>query len=405
MLVTLSVTQLAGQILFAAGAQATSWDLMLGGRVVFGLGGEVLTVVNNYLVARWFAGSQLGTALAIIVGFGRGCSVLNDGVTPLFADPANAYWLSAGLCGLSSLAALGLAWLDSWRHAEEAEADAEAALADPSGPEAERERAARAGSGGGACGVVTSSLASVASFTPAFWVLSLVFVIGAASVSSYNNVATDYLTFRWGIRQPGANSRQRRGLTLGIIYLVSALVAPGVGVLVDRAGRRWPFMLAGMLVAAGSHALLGIPELWAVPVELVHCLLGAAYALFASCNWSLVPLLVPPGARGTSYGVATAVQNIGLALFPLAVSQLQPGPAVGTGGAVRGLCAHLAGELGRSWAYSCAEWLLLAMAAAAAAGVLVLSLLEVRTVKRMRGKDDGTDLDGTSPLLAVNDTA
>ncbi|KAA0149590.1 hypothetical protein FNF27_01401 [Cafeteria roenbergensis] len=413
MLVALSVTQFAGQCIFAIGTGLRSWDTMLGGRVVFGLGGEVLTVVNSFLVSRWFAGAELGTALAIIVGFGRGCSVLNDGVSPLFTDPTDAYWLSAGLCAVSCCAAVGVALLDGKRvqSAGMAEHSDEVAGEVPLADHAESGEGVAAPRPGGAApspgclasgqAMLRSAIAALGSFTTAFWVLSAAFVIGAASISSYNNVATDYLKFRWGIRQPDADSSQRRGLTLGIIYLVSAVTAPMAGALVDRFGRRWPLMLAGMVIAACSHALLGLPPLWAVPVEVTHALLGVAYALFASSNWSLVPLLVPPKLGGSSYGVATALQNIGLAIFPLAVSALQP-----RSGGAQGACSGLVASLGGEWGYTCTEALLLAMAAASAAATAALGCLEAAAVRscaeRLDDADPPKDKGGASAPLLIN---
>jgi hypothetical protein len=46
---------------------STAFALALGGRFVFGLGGETLSVVQNAFVAKWFSGgSDLATAFAIV---------------------------------------------------------------------------------------------------------------------------------------------------------------------------------------------------------------------------------------------------------------------------------------------------------------------------------------------------
>jgi MFS family permease len=47
---------LAGQVLFAFGASVKSWTIMWCGRVLFGLGGENLTVAQSALLAQWFRG-------------------------------------------------------------------------------------------------------------------------------------------------------------------------------------------------------------------------------------------------------------------------------------------------------------------------------------------------------------
>ena len=49
---------------------------------------------------------------------------------------------------------------------------------------------------------------------------------------------------------------------------------------------------------------------------------GLAYSIFAAALWPSVPYAVEEQYVGTAYGVMTAVQNTGLATFPLAVSAL-----------------------------------------------------------------------------------
>lgn len=424
MLIALSATQLLGQLLFAAGASSSSWYLMLAGRATFGVGGEVLTVVNNWLAARWFSGLETATALAVIVGFGRACSVFNDAVSPLFPEVAAAYWFSGGLCALSTAAAIGLAIIDRKRSSSSGSAaggegashedfgtGTAAAAVRPEGSLTRLEGGGKpeAKPAGTGCGEVMQSVrVGIRKLTGTFWLLAAAWVVGACSVSSYNNVATDYLTFRWGITQPDAASNQRKGLTLGIIYLVAAIASPIVGRLIDWRGARWPFALAGMLLAGGCSALLGVPALWAVPVEAVHGVLGAAYALTAAASWSLVPLLVPVEASGTAYGVATAVQNIGLALFPLAVAGLQPGAKASAGGTITGACTSLATGLGRDWGYFCSEALLFTMALVAAVLYALLGCTEVTVVRRFAasrgdatsGRKADDDTSAAKPLLA-----
>ena len=45
--------------------------------------------------------------------------------------------------------------------------------------------------------------------------------------------------------------------------------------------------------------------------------LGAAFVLVPACIWPCVPLIVDAQRVGTAFGVMTAIQNLGLAAFPL----------------------------------------------------------------------------------------
>ena len=60
-LIIFSVFILAGQIVFAFGASVESWAIMLLGRVVFGLGGENLTVAQSAVLAQWFVGKEVSS--------------------------------------------------------------------------------------------------------------------------------------------------------------------------------------------------------------------------------------------------------------------------------------------------------------------------------------------------------
>eukprot|EP01062_Namystynia_karyoxenos_P019121 TRINITY_DN17166_c0_g1_i2.p1 TRINITY_DN17166_c0_g1~~TRINITY_DN17166_c0_g1_i2.p1 ORF type:complete len:666 (+),score=179.10 TRINITY_DN17166_c0_g1_i2:71-2068(+) len=93
------------QTVFALGASLRSYGLMLAGRAIHGLGGEILVVVENTFLAEWFRGSELAFAFGLGTSFGRVGSVLNNVVSPAIARRASvhaALWCGAGL-NLASL--------------------------------------------------------------------------------------------------------------------------------------------------------------------------------------------------------------------------------------------------------------------------------------------------------------
>ena len=52
-------------------------------------------------------------------------------------------------------------------------------------------------------------------------------------------------------------------------------------------------------------------------------LIGLAYSLYASALWPMIPYVVKPQVVGTGYGMATAVQNIGLSFIPNLIGLIQ----------------------------------------------------------------------------------
>ena len=57
---------------------------MLCGRVVFGFGGESLTVAQSALVAVWFQDKELAFALGLNLSIARIGGVINNVVSPMF---------------------------------------------------------------------------------------------------------------------------------------------------------------------------------------------------------------------------------------------------------------------------------------------------------------------------------
>ena len=49
---------------------------------------------------------------------------------------------------------------------------------------------------------------------------------------------------------------------------------------------------------------------------------GLAYSGFAAVLWPSIPLVIPAKFTGLGYGVVTAIQNAGLALFPLLIAYI-----------------------------------------------------------------------------------
>jgi MFS family permease len=101
--------------------------------------------------------------------------------------------------------------------------------------------------------------------------------------------------------------------TTSIIIAASMFLAPFAGRLVDRIGRRATLMVIGSLLMIPAHLALGITDMWPVLPMIV---LGAAFVLVPACIWPSVPLIVDERRVGTAFGLMTAIQNVGLLVFP-----------------------------------------------------------------------------------------
>jgi MFS family permease len=91
------------------------------------------------------------------------------------------------------------------------------------------------------------------------------------------------------------------------------LLAPAAGRLVDRVGRRATFMIVGSLLMIPAHLVMGWTSL---PPAISMIVLGAAFVLVPAAMWPSIPLVVETERVGTAFGLMTAIQNIGLLVFP-----------------------------------------------------------------------------------------
>ncbi|RLN97133.1 hypothetical protein BBJ28_00015156, partial [Nothophytophthora sp. Chile5] len=124
-----------------------------------------------------------------------------------------------------------------------------------------------------------------------------------------------------------AEAEARAATPMSIPYLISAIISPFLGLLVDRIGLRAFFLLLAPVTLVVAHTMLAISTLTPfVPLAL----LGVAYSVYAAVLWPACPLVVEEHHIGTAYGVVTAAMVMSETLLPI--------PArVAIGGPIRGL--------------------------------------------------------------------
>eukprot|EP00039_Didymoeca_costata_P016515 m.297845 g.297845 ORF g.297845 m.297845 type:complete len:690 (-) comp16404_c0_seq4:67-2136(-) len=119
MLVVFNVTLCAGQLLFALGGSLKSIPVMLAGRVLFGFGGENLTVAQSALIAVWFKNKELAFSLGLCLSLSRLGSVANNFISPLlWKHGQTSLWVGAIICGASLACTLVLIPIDKLAEAK-----------------------------------------------------------------------------------------------------------------------------------------------------------------------------------------------------------------------------------------------------------------------------------------------
>jgi MFS family permease len=333
----------AGQALFALGVSlhdrslgvhdTKSWYVMWAGRVLFGLGGESMTVAQSTFIVEWFKGKELAFALGANIALARLGSVANDALAALFhcqkggeCDVQYAMWLGFLICIISMLCVFAAVAIDYYTEKRIKKSNDKAS---------ERLLAAERGSDAAilpeddAEATDDVNLGDVLKFQGLFWVLCLSCVSVYCAVLPFNNIASDFISYKWLVKpgeRPTPATEKHANNLMAIIYLVSGVLSPVMGGVIDRIGMRAVVATGAAGLVAAVHAVMGLSTLYPL-VPLI--LLGVAYSFYAAALWPSVAYVVDEKSTGTAYGVITAVQNIGLASVPLIVSAFNPTSADG----------------------------------------------------------------------------
>lgn len=285
--------------------QAKSIPVFFLGRIIFGAGSEPLIVAQSTILARWFKNKELALSFGIALTVSRLGSLFafNTGelITGHFGGFRYALFAAVICCIISLLANIVYIIMDR---------RGERALELKDGSEEK---------------IVFKDIKE---FKPTFWFVTLLCVTFYSAIFPFTNLSTDFFADKWGIARyaeasGGFLSKAFNNLfhmfsTAGgissIIIFASMVLAPFAGRLVDKIGKRATLMIIGSLLMIPSHLVMGITKIYPV---LPMITLGAAFVLVPAAMWPSVPLIVRKERVGTAFGLMTAIQLIGLGLFPL----------------------------------------------------------------------------------------
>ena len=286
--------------------QAKSIPLIFLGRFVFGAGSEPLIVAQSAMLARWFKNKELALSFGVTLTVSRLGSLFAFNTGELFASYFGSYRFAllaaVGACALSLVGNLLYVVMDK------------------RGEKALNLRDESAGD--------RIVFRDIKSFKPTFWYVTFLCLTFYAAIFPFQSLSTDFFVTKWGIARTAEASGgflaqvfnnflhmfSTAGGITSIIIFASMLLAPFAGRLVDRIGRRATLMIAGSLLMIPCHLGMGLTTIYPVYPMI---LLGFSFVLVPAAMWPSVPLIVRSERVGTAFGLMTAIQNIGLGLFPL----------------------------------------------------------------------------------------
>ncbi len=288
-------------------AYAQSIPMFMVGRFIFGAGAEPLVVAQSAILARWFKNKEIALAFGIGLTVSRLGTLFAFNVGELIADAFGGYHAAlvaaVFFCGLSLAGNIVYILMD--RRGERMLTDLQETGAEEK---------------------ITFS--HIFKLSPSFWYVTLLCVTFYSAVFPFTALSTDFFVDKWGVARVAESGgsflasvfssfvhmfKTAGGLS-SIIIFASMVCAPFAGHLVDRKGRRASVMVLGSLLMIPAYLLLGLTNIYPVLPMLV---LGSAFVLVPAAMWPAIPLVVKEEHTGTAFGLCTAVQNVGLGLFPL----------------------------------------------------------------------------------------
>lgn len=292
---------LLGQVLWSLGAAVggnLGYGLMCLGRVFFGSGAGSTSVVQSCIVAHYFKEKALSLAFTLGLTLSRLASVLNFIVTPILLQKTDSWvfcsWFGTLLALISVASAVGFAMLDH--------AYGFAQTEHPRATQPQKIKISRA-----------VSLSDIKSFPLSYWITCcccMFFYMGL-----YGFIANAPFYFENAFHLSGPVSSGYSSLA----YVVSLLLLPLCGRIVDVIGRQSILMIAGFILSILAYAM--VIDLAISPVACM-ILLGVTYSLESAVLWPVVPFLLELNQTGKGVGIMLSLQMLGFSLSSFAIGKL-----------------------------------------------------------------------------------
>jgi len=279
-------------VLMTAFGGSNSFQMMLWGRLLYGIGAESLSVTQIKVLSKWFRGKEFAFAMGLYITLVRlgNFASLNLG-TPLQTWSGNwrlALWVAFGAIVLSFVVFSLYSRLDKAKEAAFRER----------GPE-----------------VATDKFVfrQVFKFKPSYWFVNLLCVTFYSAVLPFVAFSKIFLQSKYEI------SAAQASFYGSLLFVATMVCTPLFGIVVDKIGRRATIMIVGAVIIVPVYLALGLTDIHPAPLIIG---IGIAFSLVPSALWSSVPILVEQHRLGTAFGLITIIQNFGLTVVPWLAGRL-----------------------------------------------------------------------------------
>jgi len=283
----------------------TMLTIMIGGRVMFGVGLEVVCVLVTRTIVKWFKGHELALAMALNMAFGRAGTALGTIFSPGIGKErvATSVTFAATIIGVGFILFLIYLIFD-------VKIDRQLDEGQPAGDDEKFK---------------FSDLLLLVT-DKSFIFITLLCVAFYSAVFPFIQYAPDFLINKYGftLETPaiadvgffawlGACLRCGPYIA-GLIPLGTILFTPVFGTIVEKKGKAASLMMLGSFLLIFAHVSMSLFD--SVILGYLGLLaLGVAFSLVPAAMWPSVAKIVPEYRLGTAYASMFTVQNWGLLSF------------------------------------------------------------------------------------------
>ena len=258
------------------------------GYSVFGVGAEVAGITVTKMIAKWFRGKEMATAMGVQVALAR---VGSQAAYAVAIPVARSFELTTPvLIGLVCLVGGMIAFFSFSVLDKKLDTQMEEIKDEASDDEK----------------ISFKDVATILS-NPGFWLIALLCVLFYSCVFPFQKFASELMITKYGIDENVA------GFFAGLPALGALILTPVFGGMIDKRGKAASIMMFGAAMLIFVHFIYALPFITGSYVAIaMMIILGIAFSLVPSAMWPSVAKIFPAHQLGTAYALIFFIQNIGL---------------------------------------------------------------------------------------------
>lgn len=303
-LIILTALIVIGQFLVSVAGFAHSYNLMLVGRFIFGLGAESQSFAVNIGVAAWFQGGDLALAQStqfLVYGVS---SSLNSFYSPRLYEKTGSLGATLLIGFWLCVVSLGTAILFVIMDKRDADVEKTIQLNSSSrGVEVEEK------------GPGLNLWKTMKLYPLLYWIVFAIHFLIAGRYYTFTNMANDLYAFRYRVSSTSA------GNILMVFYTMIGIFSPLFGCIVDAFESKGYLMVvigASCLFSALIDDFQYFIQSTNMMVGLLPLImLGMMWAFWNAAVWPFIAEILPESILGLAYGLLVISQNVSMFLSPL----------------------------------------------------------------------------------------